>query len=276
MNYINRKIKEYTRLEEGSLDEGNVKTYRTKRKEWEQKKVELVTKQAANFKIEYLEDELEGLDTKLLNEQKQQLVDLTNKFPKMQRFFNEDNPLYIGAGYDKDALAWNTRQKDYQINKIAFNKTVYKDYNTIIEKERRSVKINWSMPCSDENLSIFTVTHEYGHVIHNALIREYITENPLEYEQIKKKSIEKAIKGNTKAGRKIISDFENKQIKGFIDEIMVYAKLENPNVKLLENLSDYGKTQYSEAFAEIFANSQCGEPNILGRAMNKFLEKRLQ
>ncbi len=44
MNYINRKIKEYTRLEEGSLDEGNVKTYKDKRKEWENKKIELEAK----------------------------------------------------------------------------------------------------------------------------------------------------------------------------------------------------------------------------------------
>lgn len=38
MNYINRKIKEYQRLEVGSLDETNIKTYRGKRKEWEGKR----------------------------------------------------------------------------------------------------------------------------------------------------------------------------------------------------------------------------------------------
>ena len=44
LNYINRKIKEYTRLEIGSLDEGNIKTYKDKRKEWESKKEELEAK----------------------------------------------------------------------------------------------------------------------------------------------------------------------------------------------------------------------------------------
>lgn len=45
MNYINRKIKEYERLETGSLDETNVKTYRNKRKEWEGKKKDIEKKQ---------------------------------------------------------------------------------------------------------------------------------------------------------------------------------------------------------------------------------------
>lgn len=38
MNYINRKIREYQRLEVGSLDETNVKTYRKERMKWQRKK----------------------------------------------------------------------------------------------------------------------------------------------------------------------------------------------------------------------------------------------
>ena len=36
--------------------------------------------------------------------------------------------------------------------------------------------------------------------------------------------------------------------------------------------SQYGLTNESELFAEAFANSQLGEPNVLGQAMNKWLE----
>ncbi len=35
MNYINRKIKEYTRLEEGSLDETNIENYKHKKHQWQ-------------------------------------------------------------------------------------------------------------------------------------------------------------------------------------------------------------------------------------------------
>lgn len=30
----------------------------------------------------------------------------------------------------------------------------------------------------------------------------------------------------------------------------------------------------AEFFAEVFANSQCGKPNILGKAMNTWLEDK--
>lgn len=41
LNYINLKIKEYNRLEKGSIDEENTKQYKTKRKEWTEKAKEL-------------------------------------------------------------------------------------------------------------------------------------------------------------------------------------------------------------------------------------------
>ena len=51
MNYINRKIKEYTRLEQGSIDPENVTTYKDKRKEWENKKLALTRKTTIGQKV---------------------------------------------------------------------------------------------------------------------------------------------------------------------------------------------------------------------------------
>lgn len=47
LNYINRKIKEYQRLEAGSLDETNIKQYKQKKKDWFNKKEDLL----ANVKL---------------------------------------------------------------------------------------------------------------------------------------------------------------------------------------------------------------------------------
>ena len=57
---------------------------------------------------------------------------------------------------------------------------------------------------------------------------------------------------------------------------MLKLKKEVNDFKWSTYLSEYGRTNYYEAFAEIFANSQCGKPNVLGEAMNEFLEKRLK
>ena len=38
-------------------------------------------------------------------------------------------------------------------------------------------------------------------------------------------------------------------------------------------MSDYGKSDSHEWLAETFANSQCGKPNEIGKAMLKHLER---
>ena len=39
-------------------------------------------------------------------------------------------------------------------------------------------------------------------------------------------------------------------------------------------LSEYGKTNSFEFFAECFANLECGKPNELGKALGEYLKKR--
>ena len=39
-------------------------------------------------------------------------------------------------------------------------------------------------------------------------------------------------------------------------------------------MSNYGRSTPYEFFAEAFANSQCGEPNIIGKAMNIWLKEK--
>jgi hypothetical protein len=73
--------------------------------------------------------------------------------------------------------------------------------------------------------------------------------------------------------RNVYKKAEDKCAKDIFKEIVDIAKEDNPNLKISTTLSDYGKTNHYEAFAEIFANSQCGDPNELGKAMQKWLKK---
>lgn len=57
-------------------------------------------------------------------------------------------------------------------------------------------------------------------------------------------------------------------------EILDIAKEANVNFKLGDNISRYGRTNYAEFFAEVFANSQLGAPNELGKAMLVWLERK--
>ncbi len=60
----------------------------------------------------------------------------------------------------------------------------------------------------------------------------------------------------------------------FIDEILKIAREVDNNFDIKDNISRYSKHDEAEFFAEVFANSQLGKPNVLGKAMNIWLERK--
>ena len=224
--------------------------------------------------IKYLEDELKRIDIKLLEENKTQLEYLTNKYPKISKYVSE-NELVLGTGYQKDTKAWASGNfmSGYKVQKITLNYENYKTYESFINEELRDTKSGWAMPFSEDKASIYTLTHEYGHFIHNVLLKDYVDSHEEEYLKIKDSVLKSS---SISASTKKISNFENNIIKNNVNEIMEIAKSIDKDVTFSRDLSRYGKTNYAEAFAEMFANSQCGKPNVLGQAMNIWLEERFK
>lgn len=128
------------------------------------------------------------------------------------------------------------------------------------------------MPFTDEMATVYNVTHEYGHMIQNSLIRQamesqgWTADNPGAFIDPGKKTS----KAQLKWYYTIRADVQ----KACFYEIIDIAKQTNPGIVLSEKVSKYGKTNYAEFFAEVFANSQCGKPNELGKAMQIWLEKK--
>ena len=56
-----------------------------------------------------------------------------------------------------------------------------------------------------------------------------------------------------------------------VDEILKIAKEIDNDFNIRDNISTYSKENEAEFFAEVFANSQLGKPNILGKAMQIWL-----
>ena len=131
----------------------------------------------------------------------------------------------------------------------------------------------WSMPCAltDDELAIYSVTHEYGHMIQNYLIQlEYeangwTAADPRAFMRSKK---------TKKAVYKWYYDKEKKVVDECFAEIVAIARQNNPNFSLTASLSDYGRSNKAEFFAEVFANSQLSKPNELGRAMQIWLKRK--
>jgi hypothetical protein len=212
-------------------------------------------------------DNVSVIDEKLLAENVTQLKKLNDRFGAL----TAENNGYFTATSAKNAVAYsqgNFRNLNHQSMSLCGN-SYGRGYDYLVSKERDFVSTNWSMPCLDKNLPIYTVTHEYGHIFENKVIRGRVDMDVFE-QAYKAKMLEK---NGAKKAMDFLKKEEAKQAKTIWQEITQIAKEENPDFLVSKNISEYGKTNYFEAFAETFANSQCGSPNELGKAMNIWLER---
>lgn len=207
------------------------------------------------------------IDEKLLAENVTQLKKLNDRFGAL----TTENNGYFTATSAPRAVAYsqgNFRNLNHQSMSLCGN-SYGRGYDFLVSKERDFVSTNWSMPCLDKNLPIYTVTHEYGHIFENKVIRGRVDMDVFE-QAYKAKMLEK---NGAKKAMDFLKKEEARQAKTIWQEITQIAKEENPDFLVSKHISEYGKTNYFEAFAETFANSQCGSPNELGRAMNIWLER---
>ena len=62
--------------------------------------------------------------------------------------------------------------------------------------------------------------------------------------------------------------------KNVKNDIINIAKKENKQFDILKNISDYGKINDRDFFAECFANMELGKSNELGEALKTYLKER--
>ena len=148
----------------------------------------------------------------------------------------------------------------------------FKTRQGLVDSSMQTRESRWHMPFVDANADIYSVTHEYGHMIQNFLLRrEYIrlgwsADAPRAFVDTTKKTANARFKWYIKAEE----NFQNQ----CYNELIGIAKQKNPDFSLADNLSRYGRTNKAEFFAEVFANSQLGNPNELGLAMIEWLKQK--
>ncbi len=196
-----------------------------------------------------IEQNVRRLDDALYIENANQLYMLNSRFGVL----TGDNSGYLTSKARGSAIAYAStkyRSESYSLGLVA---KYYNNADTFSAVIKRQVESGWSMPCSAEYFRVYSATHEYGHLIHYKTIKE---------------------RANFESMSFGLSEEWNKHEKAIWNEVVEIAKQDNPEFTIFASLSTYGKSNSAEAFAEAFANSQCGEPNELGRAMNKWLERQ--
>lgn len=123
-------------------------------------------------------------------------------------------------------------------NGLIISRNLMGNISRLVQGQRGMEKTGFKMPTDGSLMSAarYTITHEYGHLMHNALAQ--------------------------KTGRteyQLANDF-----KHFAEQ-----RYNATN----DDISRYGRTNSQEFFAEVFANANSGNPNRLGRAMQEWLRQ---
>ena len=288
--YAGRMAEQFDRLSKYSLDPDNKKMYEVRKEQWEKQvnnfEIEKESSDKDNF-IDYVKNpeealkaltnkvgirnvEVDGMDKQLLVDNTNQLIKLENKFGVINQSefvdFNLDEGNYIGNATSNKLTPANQY--------LTLNKKRYSDRELHINNEIKGIKSGYSMPAelTNKEASVYTITHEYGHMLQNVIKRDYMkslgwTEsNAFAF-------INRKAKTNS-AKYKWYEDVQKKIQNDCYDEIIAIAKRNNPSFDLEANISEYGKTSKNEFFAEVFANSQLSKPNELGNAMNQWLKEK--
>ena len=215
--------------------------------------------------FDLVDDSIDNVDSVLLDKNVKQLGKLENKFRAIHKSFGS-----ISSESSGNAVAYVSRTlKDPSKQNLVLNIKYFSQEKKLTKEIEESIKHNWSMPAKIENYSLYTVTHEYGHILQNSIMAEELNEIG-GFENFKTKAT--TTQGKINSYKKLQENIQ----KRHFEEIREIAaqKSNEPNNVIANNLSIYGKTNYAEFFAEAFANSQLGEPNELGNAMNDWLKKK--
>ena len=213
-----------------------------------------------------------SVEPKFFKNDEQLIVDNTNQLLELNARFgvlDSNNNGYITSSPSGRAIAYTSSayNKDANRQNLSLVNKWYKSAEVLKNEELSALKSNWSMPFDEKNWSVYSVTHEYGHML------QYMVSRRRENWDALKEKIAKKVNPSMNQIRKVYLDAEKKQAEDMFKEIIDIAKANNPDFNIKEQISRYGKSNYFEAFAESFANSQCGAPNELGKAMEQWLIK---
>lgn len=248
------------------------------------KKEQAIVKEKAELNLHSMQDCKEALlndigfnlveDSFVRNVDERLAIDCTKQLHNLEQTFgavkkSTGSICSVSGGRATDAYVGakvtDPTNQNLSLCPIAFN-----SYKSNVTETLSQIESGYIMPALKGNASIYTVTHEYGHMVQNTVIKKAMEDYGLEKLKASIDYSKKTEKARLKQYKKIWADTE----KRCCAEILDIAKEANVNFKLGDNISRYGRTNYAEFFAEVFANSQLGAPNELGKAMLVWLERK--
>lgn len=228
---------------------------------------------------------------------KQLAVETTNQILALEHKFGVVKTCKVELATDRSKSTYGsvtTTRSNADTQILTLSEVLFANKAKMIDYHKREAELDASgmpfkMPCADDKLSVYTITHEYGHMLQNMLITQrfkadgWDAENSGKFrdadgvkEYVKKHDYysNSVIKGMYDVEYKWYDERKAEVVNQCRNEIIAIAKKNNKKFRLKDNISKYGKSSKTEFFAEVFANSQLGAPNELGIAMQQWLVQK--
>ena len=210
-----------------------------------------------------------NIDDELFVANSNKLIELDLNYNAISMFDN----VTISSNYEK-SFASVSNSSGCEVYNLNLSTKYYKDKQNYIDSIIEDRNKGGIMDFSDDYAEYAALTHEYGHIIQNSLlkkqgflqrVKDIIAENNSKYNIIK--AVEKS-KEQVRKEKKKIYDQMKKDILKIAGRI---SKEEGLEIKM----STYGSNESKpgEFFAEAFLNSQGGKPNAIGKAILEYLKK---
>lgn len=215
-----------------------------------------------------VEKNIDQIDEKLLIENVEQLELLNNKFKVLD---SNNTGYFTSSNVGNNTIACVHGSVLHNEQSLSLCQKFYHDRDFMIKTTKKDVESKWAMACLEKDYPIYSITHEYGHILEHKIMRDRIDIKAVENEA-RQKMVGVNLNVGMKKRKEFIKKVEKEESKKIFNEIIQIVKDNKIQVSTSE-FSRYGKTDYCEAFAEMFANSQLGSPNGYGKAMNIWLER---
>jgi hypothetical protein len=220
-----------------------------------------VRQQLTDLGFDSVTDRVSVLNGELMVKNTNQLTELEQKFGAIKK-----GNISLDVNARKKAKAFvsvssdSIEYQDFSLSGHWFKKTE----SEVISGLSQEIKDGFKMVVNPEKYSVYTVTHEYGHIIENNVINDAFSKlSPLKQRELSTDGTKWMLWRNEQA------DNVWKEITGIAKEITG-----DDNFLSYNHLSDYGKTNTKEAFAESFASFALGGDSVMGKAIGVWFERK--
>lgn len=217
-----------------------------------------------------LGNSLEKMDPKLYLDNANELNELLETYPKSQEYIRSNQFTFDAAERRARVHGSCGHNIDISEQRISLNRIEFGNYDNVVNSAISEAASGFKMPLDPSKAYGYTLNHEFGHLIQNILVKDIFDKNPEELIKLKEAVFRQS---STSRMRKYLNDYYLKKARVMKDDIIKIAKDMNKDFSLDLELSQYGRTNNAEFFAECFANARSGRPNTLGKAILKYLDE---